>query len=118
MTIEPMHMTTKKLMKSVILLLTSFVLATSGLAADDATAITSATTAYVKKETAINDPLVTVEKVVDGYARVQVKSKTGATDPAVVFLKLVKGNWKVLTLGTGFDPSELKKLKIPASLQP
>jgi hypothetical protein len=59
-----------------------------------------------------------VEKIVDGYARVQVKSESDATDPAIAFLKSVKGSWKVLTLGTGFDPSELKKLKIPASLQP
>ena len=113
-----MRMTAKRMIKTAFLLLCSFILATSGFAADDSTTIIQATIDYVKRETAISDPLVTVEKVVSGYARVQVKSKSGATDPAIAFLKLVKGTWKVLILGTGFDPAELKKLKIPAALQP
>jgi hypothetical protein len=71
----------------------------------------------VKKETAVKDPLVALQKVADGYARVQIKSKSGATDPVIAFLKLEKGQWKVLTLGTVFDPGELKELQIPASLQ-
>src|ERR1700694_2546754 len=103
--------------KSTLLLLVALLLAAFGHAADDPEAIIQATTEYVKKETAINDPLVTVQKVADGYARVQVKSKSGATDPAIAFLKLEKGKWKVLGLGTAFDPEELKELQIPASLQ-
>lgn len=100
-----------------LLLLVALVLAASGHAADNSGAIIQATKAYVKKETAVKDPLVTVQKVADGYARVQVKSKSGATDPAIAFLKLEKGHWKVLGLGTAFDLEELKELQIPASLQ-
>ena len=103
--------------KSVFLLLSSYLLAASGFAADDVTAISQATTAYVKMETAVNDPLVTVQKVVGGFARVQVKSKSDATDPATAFLKLVKGEWKVLILGTAFEPEDYKRLQIPAALQ-
>jgi hypothetical protein len=97
---------------TLLLLLTSF-----ARAADDAERIIQATTDYVKKETAVNDPLVTVQKVAAGYARVEVRSKSGATDPAIAFLKLEKGRWKVLELGTAFSAEELKELKIPTPLQ-
>jgi hypothetical protein len=107
----------KILIKSVLLAFVGFLLAASGHAADDPTAIIQAATDYVKKETAISDPLVTVEKVVDGYARAQVKSKSGATDAAIAFLKLEKGKWKVLTLGTAFEAADYKRLKIPAALR-
>jgi hypothetical protein len=110
-------MTLNRTTKLALLLLVPLLLAASGQAADDTKAIIQAMTDYVKKEAAINDPLVTVEKVADGYARVQVKSKSGATDPATAFLKLEKGKWKVLTLGTAFGPDDYKDLKIPASLQ-
>ena len=104
--------------RSTLLLLMALVLAAFGHAADNnSEAIIRAAKDYVKKETAVKDPLVTVQKVADGYARVQVKSKSGATDPAIAFLKLEKGKWKVLGLGTAFDPDELKELQIPASLQ-
>src|ERR1700731_4301347 len=103
--------------KYILLLLVALPFAAMGYSADDPEAIIQATTEYVKKETATNDPLVTVQKVADGYARVQVKSKSGATDPAIAFLKLEKGKWKVLSLGTAFDPEELKELKIRVSLQ-
>jgi hypothetical protein len=99
------------------LLLVALVLAAFGHAADNSEAIIRATKDYVKKETAVKDPLVTVQKVADGYARVQVKSKSGATDAAIAFLKLEKGKWRVLGLGTAFAPEELKELQIPASLQ-
>ena len=46
-----------------------------------------------------------------------MKSRSGATDAAIAFLKLEKGKWKVLGLGTAFDPEELKELQIPASLR-
>lgn len=110
-------MTPNRTTKLALLLLVPLLLAASGQAADDTQAIIQATTDYVKKEAAINDPLVTVEKIADGYARVQVKSKAGATDPATAFLKLEKGKWKVLTLGTAFGPDDYKDLKIPVSLQ-
>ena len=103
--------------KSTLLLLVTLFLTAFGHAAQDAEAIIQATTDYVKKETAIHDPLVTVQKVANGYARVQVKSKSGATDPAIALLKLEKGKWRVLDLGTAFGAEELKELNIPASLQ-
>ena len=103
--------------RTTLLLLVALVLATFGHASDNFEAIIRATKDYVKKETAVKDPLVTVQKVADGYARVQVKSKSDATDPAIAFLKLEKGKWKVLSLGTAFDPEELKEFQIPASLQ-
>jgi hypothetical protein len=103
--------------RSTLLLLAAIVLAALVQAADNSEAIIRATKDYVKKETAVKDPLVTVLKVADGYARVQVKSKSGAIDPAIAFLKLEKGQWKVLGLGTAFDPQELRELQIPASLQ-
>jgi hypothetical protein len=110
-------MVANRMIQSALLLLAALLLAASGHAAEDPKAIIQATTDYVKKETAISDPLVTVEKVADGYARVQVKSKSGATDAATAFLKLEKGKWKVLTLGTAFEPADYRKLRIPASLQ-
>jgi hypothetical protein len=103
--------------RSTVLLLIALVLAAFGHAADNSEAIIQATKDYVKKETAVKDPLVTVQKMAGGYARAQIKSKSGGTDPAIAFLKLEKGKWKVLSLGTAFDPGELKELQIPASLQ-
>jgi hypothetical protein len=103
--------------RSTFLLLVALMLAAFGHAADNSEAIIRATKDYVKKETAVEDPLVTVQKVTEGYARVQVKSKSGATDPAIAFLKLEKGKWKVLGLGTAFDPEKLERLQIPSSLQ-
>jgi predicted ribonuclease toxin of YeeF-YezG toxin-antitoxin module len=80
--------------RSTLLLLVALVLAAFGHAADNSEAIIQATKDYVKKETAVKDPLVTVQKVADGYARVQVKSRSGATDAAIAFLKLEKANGK------------------------
>ena len=65
--------------KSTLLLLVALVLAVFGHAADNSEAIIRATNEYVKKETAVKDPLVTVQKVADGYARVQVKSLAEAS---------------------------------------
>ncbi len=95
----------------------SGILAASGHAAVDPKAIIQATKDYIVKETEVKDPLVTVDKVVDGYARVQVSSKSGAASDAVAFLKLKAGKWKVLTVGSQFGFDELRKLKIPTSLQ-
>jgi hypothetical protein len=110
-------MMANRMNKSTLLLLVMLLPAAFCHAAEDAEAIIRATTDYVKKETAINDPLVTVQKVTNGYARVQVKSKSGITDPAIALLKLEKGKWRVLELGTAFGAEDLKELKIPASLQ-
>ena len=86
--------------------------------ADDMTgAITRATLEYLKKESPVSDPVVTVEKTAAGYARVKVRSKTGQTDAATAFLKLEQGAWKVLVLGTAFSPDDYTRLKIPAPLR-
>jgi predicted RND superfamily exporter protein len=63
--------------RSTLLLLVALVLAAFGHAADNSEAIIQATKDYVKKQTAVKDPLVTVQKVADGYARVQVKIEVG-----------------------------------------
>jgi hypothetical protein len=39
-------------------------------------------------------------------------------DGALVFLKREHGVWKGLTVGTAWDPPELAKMRIPASLRP
>ena len=106
-------------MRILFSLLFAFVLsAAAAHAADSNEAIIQSATAYVKKETAITNPLVTVEAVSGDFARVQVKSKSNGTDPAIAFLKRANGKWKVLTLGTAFEPGELKRLQIPPALQP
>lgn len=82
----------------------------------DSDAITQATMRYVFQEASVDDPSVTIEKIVPGFARVGVKSISGKTDPATVYLKGGNGAWKVITLGTAFAPEDLAELGIPASL--
>jgi len=67
--------------RSTLLLLVALVLAAFGHAADSSEAIIRAAKDYVKMETAVKDPLVTVQKVADGYARVRVKSKSAQPIP-------------------------------------
>ena len=110
-------MLTNKFAQLLVLLLVSLLLPAASQAADDKNAIVQATKAYITKEMAINDPVVTVEKMAGGFARVQVKSGKGAADPATAFLKQENGKWKVLTLGTSFEPEDYKQFKIPAALQ-
>lgn len=104
------------LLPALVLLLSFFTLPCLQ-AGDPEDEIVQATMRYVFKEAGVNDPVVAIEKAVDGYARVKVTSESGATDPAIAFLKaLPGGKWKVLTLGTGFAPEDLAELGIPASL--
>lgn len=84
---------------------------------DQKDAIIQATMRYVFQEAGVNDPSVTIEEVAGGFARVKVVSLSGATDPAKAFLKGgADGKWKVIVLGTGFSPSDLAELGIPASI--
>lgn len=85
-------------------------------AADEKDAIIQATMRFVFQEAGVNDPSVTVEKIEGGFARVKVVSVSGATDPAKAFLKGGNGQWRVLTLGTGFTGADLAEYGIPASL--
>ncbi len=88
------------------------------LAGGNDQAIIAATKKYVAAESGIPDVKVTVEKIEGDYARVTVTPKDNQTDPALVFLKREGGVWRGLTIGTGFDPADLEKLHIPASLRP
>ncbi len=94
------------------------VCAGSLLAGGDDQSIIAATKKYLAAESAITDVKVTVEKVDGDYARVLVTPRDNQTDPALVFLKRERGVWRGLTMGTGFDPEDLAKLHIPASLRP
>jgi hypothetical protein len=96
-----------------------FVSAGSLLAGGDDQAIIAGTKKYLAAESyVVADMKITVEKVDGDFARVLVTPKDGKTDAATVFLKREKGVWRGLTLGTGFDPEDLAKLHIPASLRP
>lgn len=82
----------------------------------DTDAITQATMRYVFQEAGVDDPSVTIEKIVPGFARVAVKSISGKTDPATAYLKGGNGKWQVLSLGTFFAPEDLAEMGVPASL--
>jgi hypothetical protein len=100
--------------------LAGFCLASAGslLAGGDDQAIIAATKKYLAAESWTAPVKVEVEKVEGDYARVMVTPKDNQTDGALVFLKRAKGVWHGLTMGTGFDPEDLAKLHIPASLRP
>ena len=85
---------------------------------EDSDAITQATMRYVFQKAEVDDPSVTIEKIVPGFARVKVISISGKTDPAIAFLKGGNSKWKVLSLGTGFTRKDLAEMGIPASLAP
>jgi hypothetical protein len=94
------------------------VCAGSLVAGGDEQAIIAATKKYLAAESYTAPMKIEVEKVEGDYARVMVEPKDKQTDGALVFLKREKGIWRGLTLGTGFDPEDLAKLHIPASLRP
>jgi hypothetical protein len=95
-----------------------FVCAASLLAGEDDQAIITATRKYLASESWTAPVRIEVEKVEGDYARVLVTPRDGQTDAATVFLKREKGAWRGLTMGTGWDPEDLAKLHIPASLRP
>jgi hypothetical protein len=89
------------------------------LAGGDDEAIIAGTKKYLAAESyVVGEMKIAVEKVDGDFARVLVTPKNGQTDAALVFLKREKGTWRGLTIGTGFDPDDLVKLHIPASLRP
>ena len=100
--------------------LTGCGLASAGslLAGGDEQAIIAATKKYLAAESYTAPVKIEVEKVEGDYARVLVTPRDGQTDAATVFLKREKGAWRGLTIGTGWDPDDLAKLHIPASLRP
>jgi hypothetical protein len=94
------------------------VCAGSLLAGGDDEAIIAGTKKYLASESYTAPVKIVVEKADGDYARVLVTPRDGQTDAATVFLKRDKGAWRGLTLGTGWDPEDLAKLHIPASLRP
>jgi hypothetical protein len=94
------------------------VCAGSLLAGGDDQAIIAGTKKYLAAESYTAAVKITVEKVDGDYARVLVTPKDNQTDPALVFLKRERDVWRGLTIGTGWDPEDLAKLHIPASLRP
>jgi len=100
---------------TLLLALVSIFVSTAG-ADEDSDAITQATMRYVFQEAGVDDPSVTIEKIIPGFARVSVKSISGKTDPAIAYLKGGNGKWKVLSLGTFFAPEDLAEMGVPASL--
>lgn len=108
-----------RILSRLLLLAASFCLLFNSVSRADETtdAIVQAAMRYVFQNAGVNDPAVTVEEVAEGFARVKVRSLSGATDPATAFLKASgKGQWTVVTLGTGITPEDLRELGIPASL--
>ncbi|MEY2490472.1 MAG: hypothetical protein QOC70_2414 [Verrucomicrobiota bacterium] len=94
------------------------VCAGSLVAGGDDQAIIAGTKKYLAAESYTAAVKITVEKVEGDYARVLVTPSDNQTDPALVFLKRERGVWHGLTIGTGWDPEDLAKLHIPASLRP
>ena len=103
----------------VALFAAGIVLVVSAFAGSDDAAVVAATKKYLAANSYSGDIKVTVERVEGDYARVLISPKNHETDDAIVFLKREHGGaWKGLTIGTGFDPEDLAKMHIPASLRP
>lgn len=89
------------------------------MAGSDDQAIIAGMKKYLAAESYPAGMKITVEKVEGDYARVAITPKDPAKmDGAIAFLKRERGNWKGLTIGTGWDPADLDKLHIPKSLRP
>lgn len=100
------------------LIAASVVLTAAAVAGSDDQAIIAGAKKYLATQSYPPGMKVTVEKVVGDYARVAIAPKDPKMDGALVFLKRDHGVWKGLTVGTGWDPEELAKMHIPASLRP
>jgi hypothetical protein len=83
----------------------------------DEAALIDATRAFVKTVSSLGDFHVSVEKVAPEAARLKVSDPAGRVAPAWVFAKKRDGKWKVLDLGTGFDPAYYERHGIPAAVR-
>ena len=101
-----------------LFLATGLVLAAAAMAGSDDQAIIAGTRKYLAAQSYPPDMKVTVEKVSGDFARVAIAPRDPKMDGALVFLKRDHGVWKGLTVGTGWDPDDLAKMHIPASLRP
>lgn len=103
--------------RSLFALIASTVFLVSTAQADEQSdAIKTAAMHYIFQEAGVNDPVVTIEKIIPGFARVEIRSKSNITDPVKAYLKGSGENWAVLVLGTFIEASDLTDLGIPASL--
>lgn len=116
--ISTQAMTASFVTRTILFFATISLSASAVSANEDSDAITQATMRYVFQKADVDDPSVTIEKIVPGFARVKVISISGKTDPAIAFLKGGNSKWKVLSLGTGFTRKDLAEMGIPASLAP
>ncbi len=102
-----------------ILLGAALAITSPAVAGSDDQAIIAGTKKYLAAESYPADMKVTVEKVAGDYARVAIAPKDPTKmDGAIAFLKRAHGEWKGLTIGTGWGPADLAKLHIPKSLCP
>ena len=83
---------------------------------EDEKAIISAARSYTVSHSDVENFHVAIEKIQSGYARVKVIPSHGQTDAAWVFLKRRGDRWVGLALGTGFEPDDYKRLRIPKKL--
>lgn len=83
----------------------------------ETTAIVSAATDYVKKNSGRNMEFrITIEDVSGDFARARVDPLEKETDPALVYLKRTLAKWEGLIIGTSFQNSDLKTLGVPKNL--
>ena len=106
-------------MKFTVLLCAALaLLASQGFAGDEKAAIIAATKSYVAANSAIAKVNVTVDQVVDDFARVKVTPEdANAADPAWVFPKKTDGKWIGIALGTSFTTEDYQQLGIPNALR-
>jgi hypothetical protein len=103
----------------VVLLTATLAVIPMAFAGSDDQAIIAGTKKYLVAQSYPADMKITVEKVDGDYARVAITPKDPTKmDGAIAFLKREHGQWKGLTIGTGWDPADLAKLHIPKSLRP
>jgi hypothetical protein len=94
------------------------VLASQVHAGDEKPAIIAATKSYVAANSAIAKVNVTVDQVLDDFARAKVTPEdANAADPAWVFLKKTDGKWIGVALGTSFTTEDYQQLGIPNALR-
>ena len=80
-------------------------------------AIVSGATDYVKKNSARNMEFrIIIEEVSGDFVRARVDPLKKETDPALVYLKRTRGKWDGLIVGTSFQSSYLKELRVPKQL--
>jgi hypothetical protein len=101
-----------------ILLAVCMGLARPAIATGDNQAVVAATKNYLATHSYPAGMKVVVEKVVGDYSRVAITPKDPNSDGALIFLKREHGVWKVLSIGTGWDPADLDKMHIPKSVRP